>query len=372
MKPGVYHPGYSPLLIMKKIVSLIIVLLVAVAAPVAANRIELLTPRGTVSTTSNHLYLIGRASADSVQLLIDGGAGQVVPVVQGMFHIHQQFGYGLHELILLPGTNGMYDASAQRKVQVMIGPSISTRFTLLFPKHRFHRDHDYKDCQSCHPQPDSCSDCHASISGKLQRHSDMAERGCAGCHKPDRPGQSNAILAGHQLCHRCHLDKTRDKPKEYMHGPVAGGSCLVCHAAHGSEYDHNLVDAEAILCFSCHPFKREFKDLPVQHKPFAEGRCGVCHEPHGSDNHDILVMPSEVVCQQCHDPQSQKMLSHQHPYNQKPNKARERHKDVPELPLSDKGLLECLSCHEPHASSVPKLLKVKEEPSCWGCHPDRS
>jgi predicted CXXCH cytochrome family protein len=102
----------------------------------------------------------------------------------------------------------------------------------------------------------------------------------------------------------------------------------------------------------------------VVHKPFIDGQCGGCHDPHATNNEWVLKKSSEEICLNCHKPDTD-LLNHRHPYNTKPKK-----KLASDLKLTPDGLLECLSCHNPHSSKQPHMLKTEMDAICIGCHMD--
>ena len=106
-------------------------------------------------------------------------------------------------------------------------------------------------------------------------------------------------------------------------------------------------------------------DYAHQHEPFAKGDCTACHDPHATNNRWSLVQSSQELCFDCHSKDGQLAL-HSHPYNVKPRQA---HK-YRELRLTEQGTLECLSCHDPHRSNTPHLLRTEHSMPCLGCHGD--
>lgn len=86
------------------------------------------------------------------------------------------------------------------------------------------------------------------------------------------------------------------------------------------------------------------------HAPAAEG-CESCHEATGSTHPDSasvdfrLAASEGALCAQCHEPF--------------PGKA-SRHAPVAEG--------QCLTCHDPHASAEPRLLRRALNEQCFECH----
>ncbi len=103
----------------------------------------------------------------------------------------------------------------------------------------------------------------------------------------------------------------------------------------------------------------------IQHKPFLKGKCGQCHDPHSTNHKWVLVKNSQEICVPCHMPDGE-LKYHNHPFNVKPKR-----RLLSPLELTDSGQLECLSCHNPHATETKHLLRTSQGHSCLGCHPDR-
>lgn len=100
---------------------------------------------------------------------------------------------------------------------------------------------------------------------------------CDDCHKTGysvaRPEDS--------LCYRCH-DKKDDK--KFVHGPLAGGACAICHEPHGSMRNHFLKSDTLVLCTSCHD-----QNMSKTHIESAKNRnCEKCHNPHSSEKEFFL------------------------------------------------------------------------------------
>lgn len=172
----------------------------------------------------------------------------------------------------------------------------------------------------------ACLDCHAPLAQKKVVHA-AVHMGCASCHAeldassvPHRSrGKSPHGLSaeGPALCTTCH-DKQLFEGK-VVHGPVAAGMCLGCHAAHASEHLGLLTKAPATLCLDCHP--------EVQKGPHVIAGFTRSGHPLGND-------PKQV-----------------------------------QDPLRPGKVFYCAGCHEPHRSELPKLNRLdKGMASCQNCH----
>jgi predicted CXXCH cytochrome family protein len=141
---------------------------------------------------------------------------------------------------------------------------------------------------------------------------------------------------------------------------------------------------------------------PVRHQPaFVEG-CGTCHDPHGGEREKLLRAQGNVLCLECHGPDStateDKSAGVWRIFGGKVELPDNYYKNnkVPVLPLKyGKGhpvaghpvsdvmdptditkvrqKLDCLTCHQPHASTHAGLLAKDQQNNaqfCATCHKD--
>ena len=115
---------------------------------------------------------------------------------------------------------------------------------------------------------------------QYSQHGPYAARMCEGCHKR----QSNELLlAKEDLCFNCH-DLSINK--RIVHGPVASGSCVVCHDPHGSGNKYLLVAKSQQFCLHCH---RKEDILKTDAHQDMDAGCTTCHNAHASDNDYLLI-----------------------------------------------------------------------------------
>ncbi len=112
------------------------------------------------------------------------------------------------------------------------------------------------------------------------QHQPYAEKNCAACH--DAQAMNRLVAPGEQLCFQCH---DLGKAKRYVHGPIAGGGCLVCHDPHRSQYRHLLVSDSVGFCLRCHD---RAALRPVEGHAAEAGQCTDCHDAHMSDQRYLL------------------------------------------------------------------------------------
>lgn len=172
------------------------------------------------------------------------------------------------------------------------------------------------------------------------------------------PGPS---ASGATDCSMCHPDKAQGK---VVHAAVSMG-CAACHTGvDPSNIPHAFTGAKGLsakapdLCFGCHG-KERFTGKTV-HMPVMGGMCTSCHNPHAGDNEKLLLTAGNGLCKGCHgDIKQDTHVTTGHPL--------EGPKD-PRRPGQPFG---CVSCHEPHASKSPSLLRYEAESTfefCTNCH----
>jgi len=119
-------------------------------------------------------------------------------------------------------------------------------------------------------------------------HGMITRKDCFVCH--DERARSYAIpMADVDLCAKCHDPRPAGK---FIHGPVAIGSCTVCHDPHGQTNPAFLVASGEALCFRCHTEADVLKHLVIRSSDSAdflrEKGCVFCHDPHQSDRRYML------------------------------------------------------------------------------------
>lgn len=193
-----------------------------------------------------------------------------------------------------------------------------------FTKPTFHTATNEAQCLRCHnaafgKQKEKaalqCGSCHAAMTKQKSVHGLLAANDCAQCHDA-KPGSGyRTLYAPHQenaKCFECHETIGKEiKGKKFVHAPLAGGQCSICHSPHGSPNVFQLRMAVNDICVSCHDGKDDNNHPVVFHptrgttnplSPSSEFTCTSCHLPHASDNKNMLASDGGyfALCQQCH------------------------------------------------------------------------
>jgi predicted CXXCH cytochrome family protein len=252
------------------------------------------------------------------------------------------------------------------------------------------------DCLSCH-------DPHQSRTPKLMQaflHDPFASKQCDVCHQPAKDGKVVLTQASpKELCVTCHSDKAEQIEKAKVQHPGAAGDCTDCHNPHAGRSPAFPKPDAVSVCLGCHSDQAgEGKKMHV-HQPAFEQGCAVCHDPHGNDNDHLLrAKTPNQLCLECHGPNArpQKLESEHlvaifdgkvklpenyfskgsvlpleyglgHPVERHPVSDLVDPKDRTKILIP----LNCLTCHQPHASVQADLL-VKDQANnmdfCHSCH----
>jgi predicted CXXCH cytochrome family protein len=355
----------------------VVLILTLLAAGVSrgAPLIEIIAPGEHVSLERSRISVVGYSTAPVVRLYLNGEFEAELLVRDSVFHTSVRLPYGLNEIEVVPvSSDTTTSASGGDMVEILCGPRFSTEQGRLFREYRFHGKEEPTACLRCHDRDSGnaagsggaewCYPCHNTVRQRLRAHTVEDIRPCTGCHqiRQNLTAESFETTGGHNPCFQCHRDKIGVLEEEYVHGPVAGGACTICHDPHGSDFANTLVSPVPVLCETCHA-DVSGETRPVQHYPFARGWCIDCHDPHATSNRWVLIKEGRDLCLNCHLIDGTQR-THRHPYGVKP-----KHKLAVPLSLGEDGKLECLSCHEPHAARANYLLRSNRTNVCFGCHP---
>ena len=188
---------------------------------------------------------------------------------------------------------------------------------------------------------------------------------CAACHvlEPQKSDLSPTSPAA-SSCYGCHQDLTRVKN---VHGPASLWMCLACHNPTSVPAKYATPVPVRDLCYACHiDQKNYFFSSAYQHGPTATGMCTICHNPHGSDNEFWLKKEPWNLCTTCHADKA----SGRHVIAWGPSGSTHPTRGRPD-PMKPEREFSCRSCHNPHASNMPKLWNYNVNSYfelCQTCH----
>lgn len=217
---------------------------------------------------------------------------------------------------------------------------------------------------------DTCKTCHEDVYKKQFEGTPHFKttlkdgHGCESCHGPgsahvEGGGDVSKIISFKRLsrqdattrCQSCHGEA--HEQRRFAQSPHDSNDvgCLDCHSPHhAQEPQHLLVQKQPQLCYGCHTSARADFGKPYHHR-VEEGliQCSDCHNVHGTATlRQVRALPSgDFVCYKCHaDKQGPFVYEH--------------------VPVKTEG---CASCHTPHGSTNPRLLRVSQiNLLCLQCH----
>ena len=122
--------------------------------------------------------------------------------------------------------------------------------------------------------------------------------------------------------------------------------CLVV-SGHGSALSQMPLDySQTCTTANCHDGYLKKKSV---HAPIKQEACDACHEQREDEKHAfVLTAAGGELCLECHDDLVDDLKFQHGPV----------------------AAGECMSCHDPHASDYPQMLKAKGVDLCVQCHAD--
>jgi DmsE family decaheme c-type cytochrome len=158
-----------------------------------------------------------------------------------------------------------------------------------------------------------------------------------------------------RLCASCHQNAHQQNMLARNVHTANDVGCSGCHGVHKSTHPALLKKAESGLCFECHrdvegQFARAYRH------PVNDGivRCSECHMTLDETRRSLSENGTNV-CMRCHAE-----LQGPFPFE---------HQATLDHSTEEGG---CLSCHDPHGSNLPRMLKQPyEAPNfqlCSQCH----
>jgi len=224
---------------------------------------------------------------------------------------------------------------------------------------------------------ETCAGCHEDISTAFKKnpHSILEtnkKRGwetkaCESCHGPGsvhaetnsaddiRSPKQMKASAIDAMCLSCHKNQQTHVGRLQSSHARNNVPCTSCHNMHkqgeeSSEYQFKRTTGINQKCSSCHRDVAASFVKPNHHRvPEGAMSCTGCHNPHASNLNRNLRMSgaSEPGCFACHADKRGPFVFEHAPSRNEP----------------------CSTCHEPHGSVNPRMLKRAEvAPLCLECH----
>ena len=220
---------------------------------------------------------------------------------------------------------------------------------------------------------DTCKTCHEDIFKNFEatphwkttlNHKGPEWQGCEACHGPgkahvDGGGDKSKIFTFtgakteeiSKRCMSCHEFGEEHANFDRSQHNKNGVSCIACHSPHhAKERQFLLVEKQPLLCYTCHTETKQDFSRPFRHR-VDQGlvQCTDCHNQHGGFLTKQLraTAAQDQVCFKCHaDKAGPFAFEHE--------------------PVKTEG---CISCHSPHGSTNPRLLKrAQVNLLCLECH----
>ncbi|MBI5635034.1 MAG: hypothetical protein HZA15_16315 [Nitrospirae bacterium] len=221
-------------------------------------------------------------------------------------------------------------------------------------------------------QPGLCYGCHDKTRFMKPHVHAAVGMGCTGCHNPHSSKNPKLLLSEvPDLCYTCH-DKKKFSGKS-VHAPVGIGMCGSCHDPHASKNAKLLTAEQPDLCFTCHE-QKGFGGKNI-HAPVAGGMCLGCHRPHAAEFPVLLHKEPMDVCLECHADVRKKPHAVSgfsplggHPLGEPKRMKQSRERKYLDDPSRPGRRFYCGSCHFPHGSDNPRLLRGTDFGLCQICH----
>lgn len=219
-------------------------------------------------------------------------------------------------------------------------------------------------CRTCHEEMFKSHEAGPHWKTDLMKDKGPEWKGCESCHGPGKEhveggGDTSKIfrfsqvtgMEASQQCLDCHTFS--DEHSNFLRSQhnLNNVGCTSCHSAHKPKVQAALMkDAQPQLCYSCHLDAKADFNKPFRHRVNEKlVACSDCHNPHGGflTKQVRSTAAQDAVCFQCHtEKRGPFVFEH--------------------APVKTEG---CVSCHTPHGSSNPRLLKRSQvNLLCLECH----
>ena len=229
-----------------------------------------------------------------------------------------------------------------------------------------------------------CLGCHTEMGSRFTnarfRHK-AAMAGCTDCHSPHMSEERYMLKAAVPgLCGKCHEKIMKDQQTAAANHPTVTEppACMNCHDPHMAQEGKLLLADGLDICLKCHDKTikagtQEFVDMKQllaanqnRHGPLQRRDCSACHNPHGSSHFRLLTneYPKDFyapfftsnydLCFRCHE---SALATDEHTTSTTEFRDGDRNLHFVHVNRTSHGRT-CRSCHEVHASTLPKHIGV--------------
>jgi DmsE family decaheme c-type cytochrome len=221
-------------------------------------------------------------------------------------------------------------------------------------------------------EADACAACHEEVANALGRtaHGRTAVKtwdGAAACQSCHGPGAAHVESGGEK-------DKIRNLRK--LADADQSAVCLTCHErGDRSRWDGSPHDGRGLSCLTCHRIHQPADAAPVKALLVREtefATCGNCHLKRKAALMRSAHMPMRegtMTCSSCHNPHGSvgPTLLKQDTVNENCYSCHAE-KRSPVLWEHPPVRENCLNCHDPHGSLHPRMQIAKQPRMCQQCH----
>ena len=215
---------------------------------------------------------------------------------------------------------------------------------------------DATDCKSCH-EP-------AVTKMEQTKHAGLAES-CATCHDRDKAIQHSKD--------RAEGKETPGPSVKSLTANQLNTTCLGCHEkGNQANWAGGMHDRKQVSCINCHSI-HSFKSTKAQLKTANDPEtCYSCHKTQRAQsqrNSHHPIREGKMGCVSCHNPHdgSRPKMLQAESTNELCYKCHAE-KRGPFLFEHAPVREDCVSCHQPHGSNHKRLLAQKLPNLCWNCH----
>ena len=219
-------------------------------------------------------------------------------------------------------------------------------------------------------EPGACATCHEDVANALKKttHGRTEKKtwdGASSCESCHGPGAAHVAGEG---------DKTKIRNPKTLSATDASAICLTCHErGDRSHWMGSQHEGRGLSCLSCHKIHHEEAPTAKLLKEKTEfATCSSCHLKRKAALMRSSHMPlreGTMSCVSCHNPHGSPGPAMLKQFSVNENcYACHAEKRSPTLWEHPPVRESCVTCHDPHGSLHPRLLVAKQPRLCQQCH----